>query len=273
MQLSTSSILLCSREVRALFPELLALAFDGVQIVQLILPALLPLLLPFLSPKSFHKLHPLPSLLTLYHTHHVPLRGLEPTPEVLLEESRILRERPDLHPVASRREAWRDEARHAQRGDASWTGTVRGMVGAAGSYLTLPRWGGPLELEKEVQVQGRRGYWGRSVEELVSEGNGKMPKLLVDLRKAILGQCTAAEGVFRRTSNVSPSHICCSSVSVPLIGTPQRAHVYPVASYSGAPGVARHSAGRSADPAMVGDGKRGPITTAKVVAPVSVRAG
>jgi hypothetical protein len=199
-------------------PEPLALAFDGVHSVQLTLSALLPLILPFLSPKSFHKLHPLPSLIALYHTHHVPLRGLEPTPEVLLEESRVLRERPDLHPVASRREAWRDEAHRAHRGDASWTGTVRGVVGAAGSYLTLPRWGGPLELEKEVQ--GRRGYWGRSAEELVSEANGKVPKLLVDLRKAILGQGTTAEGVFRRTSNVSTSHICVVLVSARLIGDP-----------------------------------------------------
>jgi hypothetical protein len=174
------------------------------RLCSLILPALLPFLLPFLSPKVYTKLHPFQSLLNFYHTRHVSLAGLEPTLEVLAEEARVLRERPEIHPIKSSKwSEWQRTRSDNERG--TWAGTIREAVGAAGSYLPVPRWGSweGIGGAERAGPRGANGYWSRSAEALVIEAGGKVPRLLVDLRKVILSGCTTTEGMFRRTSNVS----------------------------------------------------------------------
>lgn len=114
--------------------------------------------------QSYYKIYPLPTLLDLYHIHGVSLRGIHLTMEVMYEEARVLRSRP-----------------HGQGSSSAWWGI----------YSTIER------------TKSKRGYWGRSADDLLVETGGAIPPLLEELRRVILSECRATEGVFRRSSNVS----------------------------------------------------------------------
>ncbi|ORY31981.1 hypothetical protein BCR39DRAFT_524925 [Naematelia encephala] len=161
---------------------------------------LLPIILPFLSPKSYPKLHPLASLLQLPATYGVSLKGIDITLDVLKEESRVLRERLDK-PERSNAPAYSEKP--SQDTDGSWGyGTISSMLGTAGSYLSLPRFGsdGSLPATTEAFIRGK-GYWKRTAEAIMADFNGKTPKLLIDLSQVILHECTTTEGIFRRSNN------------------------------------------------------------------------
>lgn len=74
------------------------------------------------------------------------------------------------------------------------------MIGQAGSYLPLPRFGTPAGA---MEYEAGKGYWGRSSDDLVREQGG-VPKIMEELRSVIIGgECSGTEGIFRRSSNVS----------------------------------------------------------------------
>ncbi|WWC66983.1 uncharacterized protein I206_100890 [Kwoniella pini CBS 10737] len=148
---------------------------------------LLPFIVPFISPKSYSKLHPLPSLLSLYHTHGVSLKGIDISPSVLSTESRILKELPDLLPAKPALKRMDSESSLASWGYH----TISSAVETAASYLGMAQ---GHDLEKE----DKRGYWGRELDDLLRDS---IPPLLSDLRRVILGECVTTEGVFRRSSN------------------------------------------------------------------------
>ncbi|WVW81631.1 hypothetical protein I302_103626 [Kwoniella bestiolae CBS 10118] len=167
---------------------------------------LLPLISPFISPKSYSKLHPLPSLLSLHHTHGVSLKGIDISLPVLEAEARVLRDRPDIIPPTPSKEGT-SSAPKLKRMDsessiASWGyQTISSAVETAASYLPLPRFGVDSYHRPALESAGNKGYWGRDLDELTKECGGNVPPLLVELGKVILKECTTTEGVFRRTSN------------------------------------------------------------------------
>ncbi|WRT63479.1 uncharacterized protein IL334_000384 [Kwoniella shivajii] len=170
---------------------------------------LLPFIVPFVSPKSYAKLHPLPSLLSLYHIHAVPMKGIDVSLPVIEAEARMLRERPDLLPLVPPKNGF--NAPPLRRGDsqtslASWGyQTVSSAMGAAAAYLPFS----PLNQErseqssKKTQADQRRGYWGRKAEDVLHDCGESIPPLLIEMRKVILRECINTEGVFRRNSNSS----------------------------------------------------------------------
>ncbi|OCF43759.1 hypothetical protein I317_02363 [Kwoniella heveanensis CBS 569] len=170
---------------------------------------LLPFIAPFVSPKSYSKLHPLPSLLSLYHRYGVPLKGIDLTLAVLEAEARLLRERPDLipplHGRASKTNARPKLAREASDSSlASWSyHALSSAMTTAVSYLPITQLGlsGPTDSANEGLSVEARGYWGRSLQAILEENSGDLPPLLKDLRNIILAECTTEEGVFRRSSN------------------------------------------------------------------------
>ena len=156
--------------------------------------AVISVVLPFLSPKSYSKIQPVPTLLSLYLAQGVPLYGIAPTLEVLHEEARAMRARPD-------------SSRTSRRGPSpkadSSGGTFASTLSAASSYLMMPRSGVTVPDPSLEGPKRGEGYWGRSLDDLVSEAGGKVPRLLDELSRVILGECTTTEGIFRRASNVS----------------------------------------------------------------------
>ncbi|KAK8845315.1 hypothetical protein IAR55_006028 [Kwoniella newhampshirensis] len=168
---------------------------------------LLPFILPFISPKSYPKLHPLPSLLSLYYTHSVPLKGTDVTLPVLQAEARALRHHTNLLPATAATAPTFPrpplKKHDSDSSIASWGfQTLSSAVGTAASYL--PFQGLAIEDETEPMAgdaQSTAGYWRRDTVKLVQECGGKVPPLLVELRKVILSECTTTEGVFRRGSN------------------------------------------------------------------------
>ncbi|WVQ80980.1 hypothetical protein IAT38_003087 [Cryptococcus sp. DSM 104549] len=196
---------------------------------------LLPFILPFVSPKSYSKLHPLPSLLSLYHAHHVPLKGIDISLPVLEAEARVLRDRPDLLPPlpdAPPRPAYpaarppMNRAPSSESSLASWGyQTLTSAVGTAASYL--PNIGGFRSVNGEDGAEDGQagsvvtaGYWRRDLASLVEECGGKVPPLFVELRKAILAECTRTEGVFRRSSNSHLQQTLTAILALPLDAQP-----------------------------------------------------
>ncbi|KAK4685204.1 hypothetical protein P7C73_g4952, partial [Tremellales sp. Uapishka_1] len=140
---------------------------------------LLPILSPFLSPKSFSKLHTLPSLLSL-GAYSVPLTGIELSLADLSEEARTSRAHPAISPL-----------------NPTWGSTISSTLGTMSSYLPIPRFSDEPILRKERSG----GYFGRTADEVIEESSGEIPKLLKDLRRVILEESAEVEGVFRRGSN------------------------------------------------------------------------
>ncbi|OCF59805.1 hypothetical protein L486_02478 [Kwoniella mangroviensis CBS 10435] len=186
---------------------------------------LLPFIIPFISPKSYSKLHPLPSLLSLYHAHKVPLKGIDISLSVVEAESRVLKERPDIippTPPTRGKNVGTEAVPTLKRIDsesslASWGyQTISSAMETAASYLPIPHFGlGSYDNQQSPLVSGNKGYWGRDLDDLIraAEGNvnGGIPSLLVDLGKAILQECIRTEGVFRRTSN---SHLVPTLIAI-----------------------------------------------------------
>jgi len=85
----------------------------------------------------------------------------------------------------------------------SWTGTISSSISYATSYLPFSQYLTDTN-EKTSIATGPSGLWGRKAEEILQDNDGKLPRALIGLRDAILTHCTSTEGVFRRTSNVSP---------------------------------------------------------------------
>ncbi|WVQ93915.1 hypothetical protein IAU59_000993 [Kwoniella sp. CBS 9459] len=170
---------------------------------------LLPFIIPFISPKSYAKLHPLPSLLSLYHTYHAPLKGIDLTISALEAEAKVLRERPNLIPPLHGRSSKPDvrpklEREASDSSLASWSyHALSSALTTAASYLPVTQLGlaASEEQASATNLTEAKGYWGRDLQTLLDENNGDVPPLLKSLRSVILAECTATEGVFRRSSN------------------------------------------------------------------------
>lgn len=126
-----------------------------------------------------------------------------------------------------------------------WYAGLRGLVGAATSYLpvsypysasapssssssafsaspaaasyskpdhqvgsTDPQ-AGPRTTTHPTRAQ-TRGVYGRSAEELVQEC-GAVPRMMDDMRRAILAECSGVEGIFRISPGVSVLYAPCSA--------------------------------------------------------------
>ncbi|WVR03411.1 hypothetical protein IAU60_000402 [Kwoniella sp. DSM 27419] len=201
---------------------------------------LVPLIIPFISPKSYSKLHPLTSILSLYYDHRVPLKGIDLTLEAIEEEARILADRPELVPGPARSSP---SIRGAvitrpkldrQTSDASLAGwsyqALSSAVSTAASYLPLPQLGlgaqhAPSESSEKDHAGGdcARGCWGRALGDLMQESGtrpSRIPRLLDELRKAILAECTQTEGVFRRSSNSTLLTPLVACLDLPLDAQP-----------------------------------------------------
>ncbi|KAL7419964.1 hypothetical protein Q5752_004927 [Cryptotrichosporon argae] len=165
--------------------------------------AALPLLLPIISPKSYPKLHIAPSLSALGS--HLPLRGIDITPALLLEEARAVRTRraatlsalpPTLAGTAAEPRAWA-------------YATISGALASASSYLRAPQVAvvDPLEL-------GARGLHGGRVSDLAPGGH--VVGVLVELARVILNDCAGIEGIFRRSC--SPHYL---AATLSILSLPQ----------------------------------------------------
>nr|XP_031863737.1 uncharacterized protein CI109_000989 [Kwoniella shandongensis]KAA5530809.1 hypothetical protein CI109_000989 [Kwoniella shandongensis] len=186
---------------------------------------LLPLILPFLSPKSYPKLHPLPSLLSLHYTHSVSLKGIDVSLPVLEAEARILRSHPNIVPTRTpRAPAVRPSIKKhdSDSSIASWGyQTISSAVGTAASYLPIPTFGFGAESNGMMDdTATAAGYWGRDVTSLVNDCGGRIPPLLVQLRKAILSECVRTEGVFRRGSNSELLSSLVAVLGIPIESQP-----------------------------------------------------
>jgi hypothetical protein len=145
----------------------------------------IPLILPLLSPKAYTKLFQLPSLFDLHGTYGVDLNGISLPLAVIEEEARV---RPSQHP------------NHASSA-ATWGSSIAYALGTMGSYLSIPG----LTSTKSITTSDgpARGYWDRSIEDLVDDSGGKIPPIFDELREVIISQCVTTEGIFRLTPNVS----------------------------------------------------------------------
>ncbi|WWC57970.1 uncharacterized protein I303_100505 [Kwoniella dejecticola CBS 10117] len=188
---------------------------------------LLPFIAPFISPKSYSKLHPLPTLLSLHHTYGVSLRGIDISPSVLSTESRILKERPDLLPPLSIKRDDRQASgsvpalkrMDSESSLASWGyHTISSAVETAASYLPLPlpQFGASSPSQCDPLSKVAAGHWNRNLDELIAECGGNIPPLLVQLRKVILRECLGTEGVFRRSSNSPLLPATISLLDIPI---------------------------------------------------------
>lgn len=146
----------------------------------------LPLILPLLSPKAYNKLFQVPSFFELHHTHSINLNGVKLPLAVIEEEVRI---RPKQTPTTN--------------ASATWGSSIAYALGTMGSYLLIPGMSSTSSIT--ASERPARGYWKRSVEDLVEEAGGKVPPIFDELRGVIMNQCVTTEGVFRLTPNVSLS--------------------------------------------------------------------
>ena len=121
----------------------------------------------------------------------------------------MMRDRPDLFPQ-KRASKYRYPVKDVETG-STWSGTISSTLSYASSYLPFSRSLSEASYESDV-AEGSRGYWARSIQDLVSEAGGRVPPLFETLGKVIVDKCTDTEGIFRRTSNVStcPAAFSCS---------------------------------------------------------------
>lgn len=132
------------------------------------------------------------SLLLLSRTHQVSLSGMRLTLPVLLEESRVMSERPQMFPLAHKRGY--DQLPPVEEG---WFAGLRSVMGTAASYLPY----GSAEIPIPVEAgSDAHGYYGRSAEDLLDSG---VPSVMDDLRSTIISECSKTEGIFRGTPGVS----------------------------------------------------------------------
>lgn len=115
---------------------------------------------------------------------------------MLYEEARLLRDQPSLIPTRTRSNRSIGKIEQAN----TWGSTISTSIGYATSYLSFSRT--TTRTSDTTEVDMRRGYWGRTAANVLTDSKGHAPGLLVALGEAILAGCTSTEGVFRRTSNV-----------------------------------------------------------------------
>lgn len=146
------------------------------------------MLLPLVSPKSYAKLHTIPSLLSLSRR-GVSLAGVDVPLPTLLEEARILRENPDG--------ANAPEHAAESSGAFGWGySAVTSMFGGVGSYFHLTE-----AKTASSPLPQLPPYWGQDIDHIVADAGGKVPRVLRDLAVAILNYCTDTEGIFRRSAS------------------------------------------------------------------------
>ncbi|WVO17653.1 hypothetical protein L204_105350 [Cryptococcus depauperatus] len=176
--------------------------------------SLLPLILPFVSPKSYTKLYPVPSLLSLYYEHGVPLEGISITLPVLEAESQALKEHPELaKPTSKLRRSSQSGLEKMTSRDStklrrlsgsessmlSWSvSAFTSAVGSVASYIGLAHPHSQSAIGAG-QTSKPQGYWKRSLEELMDEFGGRIPPLVVQICNVILQECIETEGVFRKS--------------------------------------------------------------------------
>ncbi|ODN96949.1 hypothetical protein I350_07924 [Cryptococcus amylolentus CBS 6273] len=150
--------------------------------------SLLPFILPLLSPKSYSKLHPLPSLLALYYTHDVPLTGIDLSLAVLESEGRALRDHPELLECGPelldvQRISSRDsnKSKYGKEGSDSYLSSISSTFSSAASYIGLSRLPSPTHSASSSRVGEAvvDGYWKRDLRGLVDECGGKVPPMVV----------------------------------------------------------------------------------------------
>ena len=120
---------------------------------------------------------------------------------VLHEEARLMRDRPDLFPEQTRRSTRYPRDAYDS---SSWSETISSTISYASSYLTFGRSMSDLASD-DPGADKPKGYWGRRIQNVVEESEGRVPPLLHSLGNAIVAHCTGTEGVFRKTSNVRNS--------------------------------------------------------------------
>lgn len=132
-----------------------------------------------MSPKAYAKLFVVPSLAALTQ-HGVSLRGMDLSIATLLEEAAASREPPPASPAA---------------GAIQWSfSALTSAVGAATSYLQGAAVG------PKVDSEPADPYWGQDADDIVADARG-VPRVMEELGRAILKECTSTEGIFRRTGN------------------------------------------------------------------------
>lgn len=149
--------------------------------------AIVPLILPFLTPKAYAKLYPLSSLLQLSGDHGVSLQGIRLPVAVLEEEVRVRRDQPG----------------------STWASSITAAASMVGAYLPFSS---ILSTPAPRPPSQSKGYWGRTMDDLVEECGG-VPPILEELREAILSGCVTEEGIFRRTPGVSTAFIILATMT------------------------------------------------------------
>lgn len=179
-------------------------------------PALLPITLPLLSPKSYPKLHIVPSLLALARA-AIPLRGVDVPLSTLAEEARVLREHPQLAIPRSGMASFGLMNTLGQQGGVlgglGWgVSAISSAIGTANSYLPFKIASGALpptpeeerkkSLDQDSAAEPTK-YWSGDLDKILADNKGHLPRVLHELRALILGMCSDTEGIFRRTATVS----------------------------------------------------------------------
>jgi hypothetical protein len=157
----------------------------------------LPILIPLVSPKSYAKLHTVPSLLGLARR-GVSLAGIDLPLATLMEEARVLREDPNAaNPHAN---AYGHAAGVLHAPAAGWWGSVTSLLPWGEAPVALPA----AALDDKVTVAAAdTPYWSEDIDVIVERDEGRVPRALRDLTSAILLHCTSTEGIFRRSAYVS----------------------------------------------------------------------
>jgi hypothetical protein len=78
---------------------------------------------------------------------------------------------------------------------ATWTSSFTAAVGSYYPFSSIS------SASTSTSVLPPKGYWGKSMDDLVDECGG-VPPMLQDLREAMMSGCLAEEGIFRRTPGV-----------------------------------------------------------------------
>lgn len=184
--------------------------------------------MPLLSPKSYSKLYPVPSLLTLYYQYGVSLKGIDVTLPVLEAESQALKDDPNLLSFALTLsqvplgEDSRQMLKRSSSGQSSslWSfQALSSVVDTAASYVGLSHssFSDPAERRRVVASEG---YWKRELTALVDECGGKVPPLLLALGRVILSAGIRTEGIFRKAPKVSfSSYIRALNTDFGLVAT------------------------------------------------------
>lgn len=165
--------------------------------------AVLPILIPLVSPKSYAKLHTVPSLLGLARR-GVSLAGIDLPLVTLIEETRVLRE----HPDAANGHAATNAAVHGSQ--TGWWGSVTSAFGwGAEAQQDQSDWGVKTESDAASIAKIDKAvvpFWSQDIDDILGS-DSRLPRALRDITAVILRYCTDTEGVFRKSASVRASEI------------------------------------------------------------------